>query len=348
MAKRTRRRRRSWSRLLLLVVFVAAALYAGYFCLFRPPEVPAETTQPDEAEEVSAEDAAQDAEALAQAHLERKPYFYTILVSGVDDHNGGSDTNILVAVDAENDYIYGVSIPRDTKAVINGKNHKINFAYNSGGTALLAETISQQLGIPVDFTVTVDLDGFAALVDAIGGVDFEVPISMNYDDPYQDLHIHFSAGMQHLSGAEALKVVRFREGYATQDIGRMQTQQNFLKAVAKQVLQISNIPKIDNFVKNFLKAVAQQTLTLANVDKVGEFAKIFQQYVDTDLSLGNLAWLGKEAISMGVENISFSTLPNEWRSPYIYLDPDATLELVNQYLNPYVEDRTMEDLDIPS
>ena len=124
MAKRTRRRRRSWSRLLLLVVFVAAALYAGYFCLFRPPEVPAETTRPDEAEEVSAEDTAQDAEALAQAaHLERKPYFYTILVSGVDDHNGGSDTNILVAVDAENDYIYGVSIPRDTKAVINGKNH---------------------------------------------------------------------------------------------------------------------------------------------------------------------------------------------------------------------------------
>lgn len=59
----------------------------------------------------------QDAEALAQAaHLERKPYFYTILVSSVDDHNGGSDTNILVAVDAENDYIYGVSIPRDTKA----------------------------------------------------------------------------------------------------------------------------------------------------------------------------------------------------------------------------------------
>lgn len=99
-------------------------------------------------------------------------------------------------------------------------------------------------------------------------------------------------------------MVRFRHnndgsGYGSEDIGRMQTQQNFLKAVA------------------------QQTLTLSNVDKVGEFAKIFQQYVDTDLSLGNLAWLGKEAISMGVDKISFSTLPNEWRSPYIYLDPDA-------------------------
>ena len=131
MAKRTRRRRRSWSRLLLLVVFVAAALYAGYFCLFRPPEVPAETTRPDEAEEVSAEDTAQDAEALAQAaHLERKPYFYTILVSGVDDHNGGSDTNILVAVDAENDYIYGVSIPRRDRSA--GRDHLPAAGHPSG------------------------------------------------------------------------------------------------------------------------------------------------------------------------------------------------------------------------
>ena len=194
---------------------------------------------------------------------------------------------------------------------------------------MLADTISQQLGIPVDFTVTVDLDGFEALVDAIDGVDFNVPINMDYDDPYQDLHIHFSAGMQHLTGEEALKVVRFRHnndgsGYGSEDIGRMQTQQSFLKAVA------------------------QQTLTLSNLDKLDQFVKIFQQYVDTDLTLGNLAWLGKEAISMGAENISFSTLPNEWRSPYIYLDKEEVLTLVNTYLNPYVEDRTMEDLDIPS
>ena len=179
----------------------------------------------------------------------------------------------------------------------------------------------------VDFNT--DLTGFEALVDAIDGVDFEVPINMNYDDPYQDLHIHFNAGMQHLTGEEAMKVVRFRHnndgsGYGNEDIGRMQTQQAFLKAVA------------------------QQTLTLSNLDKIDDFVKIFQQYVETDLTLGNLAWLGKEAISMGAENISFSTLPGEWHSPYIYLDPDATLEVVNQYLNPYVEDRTMEDLNIPA
>ena len=332
MAKRTRRRRRSWSRLLLLVVFVAAALYAGYFCLFRPPEVPAETTRPDEAEEVSAEDTAQDAEVLAQAaHLERKPYFYTILVSGVDDHNGGSDTNILVAVDAENDYIYGVSIPRDTKAIINGKKHKINFAYNSGGSELLADTVSEQLGIPVDFTVSVDLNGFEALVDAIGGVDFEVPIDMDYDDPYQDLHIHYTKGQHHLNGQQAMEVVRFRHnndgsGYGTEDIGRMQTQQTFLKTVAAQMLTVSNL------------------------GKVGDFVKIFQQYVDTSMSLSDMAWFGTEAIKMGSGAVEFSTLPGEWHSSdgFIHLDAEETLTLVNEHLNPYVEDRVMEDLQIPS
>ena len=120
-------------------------------------------------------------------------------------------------------------------------------------------------------------------VDAIGGVTFDVPINMNYEDPYQNLYIHISKGVQTLSGADALKVVRFREGYATQDIGRMETQQNFLKAVAKQVLTVGNLDKIDDFVK------------------------IFQTYVETDLTVGNLAWLGKEAIGMGAGKSAYAT-----------------------------------------
>jgi len=180
----------------------------------------------------------------------------------------------------------------------------------------------------VDYTVQVDLQGFEALVNAIGGVYFDVPLDMDYDDPYQDLSIHITKGMQLLDGANALNVVRFRHnndgtGYGSEDLGRMQTQQKFLKAVAKQ------------------------TLTPSNLNKVDDFVKIFQRYVDTDLTLGNLAWLGKEAIAMGVDNIDFSTLPGEWVSPYIRLDPEATLTLVNQYLNPYVEDRVAEDLNIP-
>lgn len=303
-------------RILLILLFLAAAIFAGYHCLFRAPDLSDQPTQntpiltPEE-------------EAL-RSHLERKPDFYTILVSGVDDDNGGSDTNILVAVDAANGNIYGVSIPRDTKALINGNFHKINYAYNAGGTALMASTISEQLGIPVDYTIQVDLQGFVALVDSIGGVTFDVPIDMDYEDPYQNLYIHVPKGVQTLNGDTAMKVVRFRSGYASQDLGRMQTQQAFLKAAAKQ------------------------TLTPSNLDKIDDFVKIFQTYVETDLTLGNLAWLGKEAVRMGSDAVSFSTLPCEWKSPYIYLDQEETLALINQHLNPYVEDRVPEDLNIPS
>lgn len=315
-SRRPRRRGPVILRTVLIFLFAAAAVFAGYHCLFRAPSQ--STDIPIQKEDLTPEE-----EAL-RSHLERKADFYTILVSGVDDDNGGSDTNILVAVDAANGAIYGVSIPRDTKAIINGDAHKINYAYNAGGTALMAETVSDQLGIPVDYTVQVDLQGFVALVDAIGGVTFDVPIDMDYEDPYQDLYIHIPKGVQKLDGDTAMKVVRFRSGYASQDLGRMQTQQAFLKAVAKQ------------------------TLTPSNLNKVDDFVKIFQNSVETDLTLGNLAWLGKEAIGMGFEAIDFSTLPCEWKSPYIYLNEEETLSLINQHLNPYVEDRVAEDLNIPS
>ena len=329
--RRYNRQDRSLILLSVLVVILAGALFVAYRSLVRPPEqTPDEqdTTQPPIEVPDEQDDPARDEAEALKAHTERKENFYTILVSGVDDGNGGSDTNILVAVDTQNDYIYGVSIPRDTKAVINGKTQKINAAYSIGGMELMSEVISEQLGIPVDYTVLVDLKGFEALVNAIGGVNFNVPVNMDYDDPIQNLSIHFSKGMQHLTGADALKVVRFRHnndgtGYGSEDVGRMQTQQNFLKAVA------------------------EQTLTVSNLDKIDDLVRIFRSYVKTDLTLGNLIWLGKEAIGMGADSISFSTLSTDWVSPYIYLDPQETLDLVNEYLNPYVEDRVPEDMNIP-
>ena len=330
--RRYNRQDRNLVLLSVLVVVLAAALFVAYRSLVRAPEQ--KTEQPDssqttvETPNTGEEDDGPTEAELLKAHTERKENFYTILVSGVDDGNGGSDTNILVAVDTTNGYIYGVSIPRDTKAVINGKEQKINAAYSIGGMELMSEVISDQLGIPVDYTVLVDLKGFEALVNAIGGVNFNVPVNMNYDDPVQGLSIHINKGMQHLNGADALKVVRFRHnndgtGYGSEDIGRMQTQQNFLKAVA------------------------EQTLTVSNLDKIDDLMKIFRSYVKTDLTLGNLIWLGKEAISIGSDSIAFSTLSTDWVSPYIYLDPNETLTLVNEYLNPYVEDRVAEDLNIP-
>ena len=319
--------------LLILIGCIIALLNSRIKPQQKQQDIPAVSDSKTPAGQQSAENTgnaenAENTESL-NAHWERKEGFYTILVSGVDDGNGGSDTNILVAVDTVGGHIYGASIPRDTKAIVNGKAHKINYAYNSGGMSGLAEVVSQQLGIPVDYTVLVNLKGFQALVDAIGGIDFNVPVNMDYDDPVQNLEIHFSKGMQHLNGAQALKVVRFRHnndgsGYGSEDIGRMETQQKFLKAVAKKMLSLSSLDKLDDYVK------------------------IFHSYVDTDLTVGNLAWLGGQVIRMGSDNVDFSTLPNKWKNPYIYLVEDELLELINAHLNPYVEDRVAADLHLPS
>ena len=311
---------------LLSVLFLAVAVFAGVKLIVRAPEpvidVPQrEDTSPEETDE-------QDTDPAVPANA-RREYCYTILVSGLDDDNGGSDTNILVSFDQPNKKISLVSLPRDTLLHHDWVSNKLNYAYAKGGTALLQEEIENLLGIPVDFYVTVNLKGFISLVDQIGGVDFDVPVDMDYDDPYQNLHIHYSKGMQHLNGQQAMEVVRWRKnndgtGYATADIGRIDTQQAFLKVVAQQLLTIDNIPAM---------------------------AKVFFKYVKTDLTTGNLVWLGTEALSMGMDAVSFHTLPGDgsgyYRKESVYVvDPEATLTLVNEYLNPYREPITIEDMDI--
>ena len=319
--RRKRRRRRSWPRTILLIVFVLAILAGIYACLVRKPQVkaaPAGSTS---------QDVSSSASSQPEPVKERKDDFFTILVSGTDDGNGCADTNILVGFDAKSQAITCVSIPRDTGVYIDGKSRKINYAYGKGGMSLMADTVSDALGIPVDFTVEVSLKAFVKLVDEIGGVDFDIPLNMDYDDPYEDLHIHFSKGMRHLDGTDALKVVRFRHnndgsGYGTEDIGRIGTQQAFLKEVFRKML--------------------------ANPQKITGYVRIFSEYVKTDLALSELAWFGEQALVMGMDKLSFATLPGEWsgRLNRWVIDPEAALALINTGLNPCVADRTLDDLHL--
>jgi LCP family protein required for cell wall assembly len=313
---------------LLSLLFLTTAAVATVKYLVRAPE-------PDQAppavEDADAQQAPQqdDQAAPMTNGRARKQYCYTILLSGLDNDNGGSDTNILMRFDAVHKSINLVSLPRDTLLNHTWRSNKLNFAYASGGTELLRKEISNLLGIPVDFHVTVDLKGFISLVDQIGGVDFDVPVNMDYDDPYQDLHIHYAKGMRHLNGQQAMEVVRWRKnndgtGYATADIGRIGTQQAFLTQVARQLLSVKNVPAM---------------------------AEVFLKYVKTDLKLGNLVWLGNEALDIGMEGVSFYTLPGDgsgwYKGESVYaLDPEATLALVNEALNPYVDPISMEDMDI--
>ena len=98
-----------------------------------------------------------------------------------------------------------VSVPRDTLL----ESGKINAAYHKGPENL-RDTVSDLLGVPIDYYVAVDVDGFVALVDELGGIEFDVPVRMSFDDPTQDLHIHYQPGLQHLTGEDVLKVARCR------------------------------------------------------------------------------------------------------------------------------------------
>ena len=322
--KRKNRGERAAVTLLSLLFLVVAALAVVKYVV-RAPEPTADDPQDAQTEQNTDDGDAIETVSNGKA---RKKYCYTILLSGIDNDAGGSDTNMLMRFDAENDRIDVVSLPRDS-LMSNG--HKLNYAYNNGGTEQLRSEIEDLLGIPVDFYVSVNLKGFIELVDQIGGVDFEVPEDMNYDDPYQDLHIHFKAGLQHLDGQQAMEVVRFRHnndnsGYGgRQDIGRIGTQQAFLKAVAQKLMKLENVPAM---------------------------AETFLKYVKTDLTLGNLVWLGNEALSMGgMSAVTFATLPGDgtgwYKGASVYaLDPEQVLEMTNAMLNPYAADITADEQNI--
>ena len=264
-----------------------------------------------------------------EARRTRKPYCYTVLLSGLDQSGGGSDTNLLMRFDVPNRSVDLVSLPRDTLLHHEWYSNKLNYAYASGGVDLLRSEIENLLGIPVDYYITVDLSGFVALIDRLGGVDFDVPADMDYDDPAQDLHIHFTKGLRHLNGQQAMEVVRWRKnndggGYPDAEIGRIATQQAFLRAAAAQAARVGNVP-----------ALAQAVFT----------------YVKTDLTAGNLVWLGGEALRVDAGDIRFHTLPGDGAGSYrresVYvLDPERTLALVNEALNPYDLPIEMEETDI--
>lgn len=165
-----------------------------------------------------------------------------ILLMGVDERAGDvgrSDTMMLLNYNALWGTIHLMSIPRDTRVELPGHGHqKINAAYVYGGPELAEQAVSDLTGLHVDYFVKVNFDGFAKVVDALGGVTIDIKDRMNYDDPYQDLHIHFEPGRQHLSGSEALEYVRWRGG-VTADLGRVERQREFLDAALKRAVSPS-------------------------------------------------------------------------------------------------------------
>ena len=341
--KRKSRLTRQQKILIVIAVLLAVVLAAVVACqsLFVRPNLDNKKEESDDQEE---EELDYGDGVRPRSDGERKSEdYYTVLILGRDTGGGGNtDTMLLASYDVTNQKATVMSIPRDTMVNVGWDVKKINSVYNSygggeKGIKALYQEIAQLVGFEPDYQVVVEWEAVGEIVDAMGGVYFDVPRDMDYEDPYQDLSIHISKGYQKLNGEKAMGVVRFRDGkngYANGDIGRIETQQAFLKAVIEQMLQIQNVTKIS------------------------QFAKVFQENVTTDLSFQNILWFAQQAIFGGlkVENVNFVTMPykgvSAWSRSYgqnlSYVVPvaDELLELVNNDLSPFKEVFTLSDLDI--
>ncbi len=331
-AKTTKKRKRRKLPVVICSILAVVALLCGAYMLWEAPpdrQGGLSTPRPTPGEvTTSPED-----DGLTSPKSAADSGIYTFLIVGMDKVGYNTDTIMVGSINTTDHTIDVVSIPRDTLVNIPGSVKKVNTLYsasmNSGGNGIdgMLEGVRDLLGFSVDFHAVVDLTAFVELVDAIGGVTYDVPVDMYYDDPVQDLHISIPKGEQWLSGEEALKVVRFRAGYASADIGRIGTQQDFLKSVASQMLTLGNIPNLPKFIS------------------------IFTEYVDTDLTAANISYFARQFLMCSGGNITFHTMPGNYADSvrgfsYVSLYLDEWLEMVNDFLNPYSEPVTSANVNI--
>ena len=255
----------------------------------------------------------------------------TILIAGTDKGGYRTDTMMLLSVDREAGKLGLVSIPRDTLIYCEYSVPKINSAYGfaGGGEAGMQELlkrVGEIIGFEPDGYVVLELAAFERLVDLMGGVKFDVPMDMYYSDPSQDLYIDLKAGEQTLTGEKAMQLVRFRSGYATADLGRVDVQRQFVSAALDQWLSVKNILKVPAALK-LLSQASQSNLTSAN-------------YI----------WLAEAALACDRANIQTRTLPGAATyiagGSYYVLDAVGVAQTVNECCNPYEQGVAVSDLDI--
>lgn len=333
--ERQKKRRRALTILgvLALVLVCAAVAVRGWI---RMPEVPEPSVLPETPGVEGPENPAAGG---------RKEGVYTFLLAGRDVASGSTDTMLLLRYDTKAKTIYGLNLPRDTMMNVTTSSKRLNaiYSYNKGtdkstqvekGMAALKEAVADLTGIMPDFYVLVEWEAIGELVDAVGGVEFEVPFDMDYDDPYQDppLHIHQKAGLRTLNGDDAMQVIRWRKnnhgGGGGGDIARLSIQQDFLKAVVKKCLQPAIVLKFSSLVN------------------------IFKENVETDLTVGNILAFAEQAIGMDpATGVEFATAPladsfKYNRAALVTLDAEGLLEIVNTKLSPYHREITIDDVEI--
>lgn len=220
-----------------------------------------------------------------------------VLVIGVA--NGLSDTIMFTSFDMKDDKVDLISIPRDTyfprKDYKNAAQKKINAVYGSKGAKGSVAAVEDLLNTDIHYYVEFDYEAVKAVVDAIGGIKVEVPYNMDYDDPVDNLHIHFKKGQIVKNGDEIIKLLRWRKnnkggGYKNGDLGRIEMQQHIVKLGIEKLLK-------GNIVASFIKL--QKPLT---------------KYIKTDMTPNNMMYFAGKVKDVKTENISFHTTPGNTKN----------------------------------
>lgn len=279
----------SGMRKLILVLSLVAILAGPAFVFVGPQAEPA---------------AAARGESLAARQGGER---VTVLVLGADTRpryrtaRPRTDSVMLLMVDPQQQAGGVLSLPRDLYVEIPGWgfSDRVNSAYRLGGGELAMKTVEQALGVPVDYYVLVEFEGFTTLIDEIGGLDVNVP--RRIDDPlYPGVNggydpFTIEAGQQHMDGATALKYVRTR--YSDSDFGRLQRQQDVLFALRDKVLRLNMLPTL--------------------ISKAPALYAALDGSIDTNMGLGQMIAVAQAAHGIPRENIRSATVDRSHTTPFV-------------------------------
>ena len=283
--QRPKRRRMRWGRLFLLLVVLAVLLTSVFW---GSVWVYTNIIHAPEKKVVAA-----DPEIEKDEKLNKR---INVLLLGIDDGDSEADDSepkrtdamIIASFDPEAHKISLLSLPRDTMVILPGHTQyeKLNAAYTYGGVSMAKQTIANLLRIPIHYYALANWQGFIKIINLIGGVDLYVDTDMHYEDPYAKLKIDIKHGYQHLDGEKSGQYVRFRSDELG-DIGRVQRQQKFLKALSLQMFSVNNIAKLPKVIATAKEYMETDMDTVTMIKAVRSFNIMSDNNIRSGMLYGN-------------------------------------------------------------
>lgn len=222
---------------------------------------------------------------------------YLILLVGVDRAAGEennedftrTDTIMLMKANTKDGTIKLLSIPRDSRVLVRNTYDKVNHAHAFGGIELTLQSLRNFLGLDIDYYVQVNYQALVNIVDAIGGVDYEVPEGVNI----KKWTLNIKPGMNHFNGTDTMWYLRTRHIYNNGDIGRVHAQQDFVKAMVDQAVKKSSQMNLMTVISSYIKYVKTNLPMSAIVDLVKSIPNFSSDKVETFVVPGNGAYINK-------------------------------------------------------